>query len=108
MIYAALAAGIAVTLAFTAAWGFGNTPHGRRALVALALALLAVPPALPALWVIPWSSAAALGTVLALRGLPVAMLFALRAVGSMPASWADAARVHRVPRWKFFLRVTVP
>jgi iron(III) transport system permease protein len=107
-LYAAFAATIAVVLAFTAAWLLGRTPRGRRVLVALALALLAVPPALPALWLIPWSSAATLGAALALRGLPVAMLFALRAVGSMPPSWADAARVHRVPRWQFLVRVTVP
>jgi hypothetical protein len=39
----------------------------------------------------------------ALRGLPLAILFALRAVGSMPPSWPDAARVHRVP--SIFARV---
>ena len=26
----------------------------------------------------------------------------------MPPSWSDAARVHRVPRWRFLLRVAVP
>ncbi len=107
-LYAVLAAPLAVAVAFTAAWLLGRTPRGRRVLVAAALALLAVPPALPALWLIPWSSAATLGAALALRGLPVAILFALRAVGSMPPSWADAARVHRVPRWQFLLRVAVP
>lgn len=107
-LYAALAALLAVAVAFTAAWLLGRTPRGRRVLVAAALALLAVPPALPALWLIPWSSAATLSAALALRGLPVAILFALRAVGSMPPSWADAARVHRIPRWQFLLRVAAP
>jgi iron(III) transport system permease protein len=107
-LYAALAALLAVAIAFTAAGLLGRRPQGRRVLVAAALALLAVPPALPALWLIPWGGAATLGAALALRGLPVAMLIALRAVGSMPPSWADAAWVHRVPRWRFLLRVVVP
>jgi ABC-type Fe3+ transport system permease subunit len=35
-------------------------------------------------------------------------LLALRAVGSMPPSWAGAARVHRVPRAAFLARVALP
>jgi ABC-type Fe3+ transport system permease subunit len=72
------------------------------------LALLALPHALPALWLIPWSGRFTLGVALALRGLPLAILLALRAVGSMPPSWADAARVHRVPRATFVARVVLP
>ncbi len=108
LLYALLAAGIAVAVAFALAWAAGRSPARRRWLVTAALALLALPPALPALWLIPWSGRVALGVALALRGLPLAILLALRAVGSMPSSWADAARVHRVPRATFLTRVLLP
>lgn len=108
LLYAGLAAGFAVTLAFLLAWAAGRSPGRRRCLLAAALALLALPPALPALWLIPWSARLTVGFALGLRGLPLAILFALRAIGSMPPSWADAARVHRVPRLRFFPRVVLP
>jgi iron(III) transport system permease protein len=108
LLYAALAAGFAVTLAFLLAWGAGRSASRRRWLVAAALALLALPPTLPALWLIPWSTRLTLGLALALRGLPLAVLLALRAVGSMPPSWGDAARVHRVPRSTFLARIVFP
>lgn len=108
LLYATLAAGIAVAVAFALAWAAGRSPIRRRWLVAMALALLALPPALPALWLIPWSGRVTLGVALALRGLPLAILLALRAVGSMPPSWADAAHVHRVPRATFLARVAGP
>ncbi|MBI4622962.1 MAG: hypothetical protein HY736_07005 [Verrucomicrobia bacterium] len=108
LIYAALAAGFAVGLAFLLAWAAGRSASRRRWLVAGALALFALPPALPALWLIPWSARVTVGLALALRGLPLAILLALRAVGSMPPSWADAARVHRVSRPTFFARVALP
>ncbi|MCI0541886.1 MAG: hypothetical protein L0Z50_42360 [Verrucomicrobiales bacterium] len=108
LFYAALAAGIAVAVAFALASAAGRSSTRRRWLVAVALALLALPPALPALWLIPWSGRVTLGVALALRGLPLAILLALRAVGSMPPSWADAARVHRVPRATFLARVALP
>ena len=108
LLYAALAAGIAVAIAFALVGIAGRSSVRRRWLVTAALALLALPPALPALWLIPWSGRMTLGLALALRGLPLAILLALRAVGSMPPSWADAARVHRVSRMKYFLRVALP
>ncbi len=108
LFYAALAAGIAVVISFVLAGAAGRSPARRRWLVTTALALLALPPALPALWLIPWSGRVTLGFALALRGLPLAILLALRAVGSMPPSWADAARVHRVPRATFLARVVIP
>jgi ABC-type Fe3+ transport system permease subunit len=108
VLYAALAAGLAVVAAFALASAAGRSPSRRRWLVTVALALLALPPALPALWLIPWSGRFTLGVALALRGLPLALLFALRAIGSMPPSWSDAARVHRVPRAAFLARVALP
>lgn len=104
----ALAAGMAVGVAFALASIAGRSPTGRRWLVTVALALLALPPALPALWLIPWSGRITLGLALALRGLPLAILLALRAIGSMPPSWADAARVHRVPRARFLASIALP
>lgn len=108
LLYAALAAGTAVAVAFALAWAAGRSTARRRWLVTGALALLALPPALPALWLIPWSGRVTLSFALALRGLPLAILLALRAVGSMPPSWFDAARVHRVPRTTFLARVALP
>jgi ABC-type Fe3+ transport system permease subunit len=108
LLYAGLAAGIAVTVAFALAWAAGRSTGRRRLLVTVTLALLALPPALSALWLIPWSGRVTLGAALALRGLPLAILLAMRAVGSMPPSWADAARVHRVPRATFLARVSLP
>ncbi len=108
VLYAGLAAAIAVGVAFALAAAAGRTAWRRRALVACALALLALPPALLALWLIPWSSPAAVGAALALRGLPIALLLALRAVGSMPASWAEAAHVHGVSQARFTVRIAVP
>ena len=108
VLYAGLAAALAVGVAFALAAWAGRAAWRRRALVACALALLALPPALPALWLIPWSSPAAVGAALALRGLPIALLLALRAVGSMPASWAEAAHVHGISRARFAARIAVP
>ena len=108
VLYASLAAGIAVAVAFALAAIAGRAPGRRRGLVACALALLALPPALPALWLIPWSSSVAVGAALALRGLPIALLLALRAVGSMPASWSEAAHVHGVSNIQFIAQIAVP
>ncbi|GMU52905.1 MAG: hypothetical protein AMXMBFR33_20510 [Candidatus Xenobia bacterium] len=108
LVYAATAAVIAVGVAFPMAWLAGRSPARRRWLVTGALALLALPPALPAIWLIPWSGMWTLGAALALRGLPLAIVLALRAVGSTPPSWADAARVHRVPAATFLVRVQLP
>lgn len=108
LLYAALAAGTAVAVGFALAWAAGRSPARRRWLVTAALALLALPPALPALWLILWSGRMTLGLALALRGLPLAILLALRAVGSMPPSWSDAARVHRVSLATFLGRIATP
>jgi len=108
LLYAGLAAGFAVGLAFLLAWAAGRSASRRRWVVTVALAVLAIPPALPALWLIPWSARWTVGLALGLRGLPLAILVALRAVGSMPASWADAARVHRLRPGTFFARVALP
>lgn len=45
---------------------------------------------------------------MSLRGLPIALLLGMRSWGSMSSTWADAARVHHVPRYWYVLRVVVP
>lgn len=106
--YATLAAGVAVAAGFVTAALAGRSAQRHRLAVAAALALFALPPILPALWLIPLSSRFIVGLALALRCLPVAVLFGLRAFGAMPRSWGDAATVHRVPRAIFALRVAAP
>jgi ABC-type Fe3+ transport system permease subunit len=45
---------------------------------------------------------------LALRCLPIAVIFGLRAFSAMPRSWSDAGNVHRVPRATIIVRVFAP
>ena len=108
VLYAVLAAGFAVAVGFVAAAHAWRSAQRHRLAVAAALALFALPPVLPSLWLIPFSSRFTVGVALALRCVPVAVLFGLRAFGAMPLSWVDAAAVHGVPRWVFALRVTLP
>jgi iron(III) transport system permease protein len=107
-LYAALAAGFAVAAGFAGAALARRSAQRHRLAVAAALALFALPPVLPALWLMPLSSRFTVGAALALRCLPVALLFGLRAFGAMPRSWSDAAAVHRVPHAIFALRVVAP
>ena len=107
-LYAALAAALAVAAGFFAAAMARRSPQRHRLAVAAALGLFALPPVLTALWLIPLSSCFTVGLALALRCLPVAELFGLRAFGAMPRSWSEAAAVHRVPRAIFALRVAAP
>lgn len=104
-LYLAGAAALAVAVGFSLAWLFGKW---RRAIIVAALLLLAVPPALPALWLVPWSHELTTSAALALRGLPVAMLLGLRARGTMAQSWSEAAAVHAVPPRVYFWKVTLP
>ena len=64
LLYAGLAAGFAVGLAFLLAWAAGRSASRRRWVVAVALAVLAIPPALPALWLIPWGARWTVGLAL--------------------------------------------
>lgn len=108
LLYAGLAGIIVLILSFGMAFISGRSSVRRRWMIAGALALLAFPPTLPALWLIPWSGRLTLGAALALRGLPVGMLLALRAESSMPISWRYAARVHRISAATFFTRIVIP
>ncbi len=108
LLYAWLASCIAIAIGFTIAAVAARSERSQRLGVTGALALIALPPVLLALWLIPLSSRLTVGIALALRCLPVALLFGLRAFGAMPRSWRDAAAVHRVSRFTFAMRVAAP
>jgi iron(III) transport system permease protein len=108
VLYASLAAVLSVSFGFSVTALAQRSPHLQRLVVTVALALFALPPVIIALWLLPLSSRFTVGVALALRFLPIALLFGLRAYGVMPRSWNDAAKVHRVPRATIIARVFVP
>jgi len=99
---------MAVTAGFTLAAWAGRHKARQRLLVVSMLVLFTLPPSLYALWLIPWSHPLTLGAALGLRCLPIATLFGMRAHGSMPNSWNDAARVHQIPRVEYVGHVVLP
>jgi iron(III) transport system permease protein len=108
VLYASLAAILSVSFGFSVTALAHRNPHLQRLIVTVALALFSLPPVIIALWLILLSSRFTVGVALALRFLPIALLFGLRAFGVMPRSWSDAAKVHRVPRATIIARVFVP
>jgi ABC-type Fe3+ transport system permease subunit len=120
LFYDVVAAMLAITLGFALALAAGRTHRLRVALVAALLLLFALPPALSALgWVhLATQSPAALDPLmrdrpllavhLGLRLLPVATVFALRAVGTASPSWAAAAAIHGVSVPVYLRRVLLP
>jgi ABC-type Fe3+ transport system permease subunit len=108
VLYASLAAMLSVSLGFAVAALARRRRHLQQLVVTVALALFSLPPVIIALWLLPLSSRFTVGVALALRCLPIALLFGLRAFGVMPQSWNDAAKVHRVPRATIIARVFVP
>lgn len=111
-------------LATAVAWPLvlltGRGGHRRRVMFGLMLALLALPPVLPALGWIRLANFAPLSldgllrgrgavcAVLAWRFLPVAYVLLMRRWSAFSPSWQMAAAVHGVPRWAFFVRVVCP
>ncbi|MEO7317382.1 MAG: hypothetical protein ABIZ56_00175 [Chthoniobacteraceae bacterium] len=118
--YTLAAALLATLLGYGLAVCAGRDSQLRCWLLVAVLALLALPPAVGALgWLHAGSSAPAalVGLLrshwsaslhLASRGLPIAVVFALRSVGSTSPSWAQAAALHGVPLSVYFRRVLVP
>ena len=114
------AAAVALVLAILLAGVAATHSRARLTVLAVLLALLAMPPALAAIGVsqiathgppqLDWLTRSRLtvSLILGLRFLPVATVAMLRAVGSLSPSWKDAARVHGVtgPRW--WGRVVLP
>jgi iron(III) transport system permease protein len=120
-IFYSLGAGL---MACAAAWPLAASAHRRdrreRWLLVSMMALLALPPVLPALaWIRLANSAPspldpfvrgqfAVAIVLALRLLPVAFVLALRRWSALPRTWRDAAALHGVPRTAWLRRIVLP
>jgi iron(III) transport system permease protein len=111
---------IAVALATVVALAVSENSRARLTVLAVLLALLAMPPALAAIGVVQiatqappqfdWLTRSEMGLaiVLGLRFLPVATVAMMRAVGSLAPSWTDAARVHGVAAPRLFTHVILP
>jgi len=120
LLYAVLAAAIAVLCGVILAICAGRDQRRQRLLLTALLVLLALPPALGALGVVQAASLApqeldflfrgrfTVGAVLALRFLPVATILLLRSTSSSSPSWAAAAAVHGVGLARYLRRVLVP
>jgi iron(III) transport system permease protein len=120
LIFAGGAAIIAVVLATVLALATSGNSRARLSVLAVMLAILAMPPALTAIGVsrvatlapphLDWlmRSQLTVAIVLGLRFLPVATVALMRAVGSLSPSWNDAARVHGVAAPRYFARVILP
>jgi iron(III) transport system permease protein len=119
-LYAAGAGGLAALLGTLLAICVGRERWSRILCIAFCLALFALPPALPALGFIQWSTQAPAWTdallrsrltvclALGLRFFPVAALLSLRAWGSMPSSWPLAAGLHGVSLLRYLWQVAFP
>lgn len=120
LFYAAGAGLIATALGMALALSVGRRRLLLIASLALCLALVALPPSLPALGYKYLSNAAppsldfllrSRATVclaLGVRFFPVAALLCLRAWMTMPPSWAQVAAIHGVPLHRYLLRVVLP
>ena len=120
LIYAMTAGTLAAALGYGLALCAGREPRLRAVLLAALLVLFALPPSLGALGLVQTASAApswsdpllrsrlTVGGMLALRFLPVAVLLAMRSVGTVSPSWAQAAAVHGVPLSTYIGRILAP
>jgi ABC-type spermidine/putrescine transport system permease subunit II len=111
---------IAVVLATVVAISGSSSYRARVTVLAVLLALLAMPPALAAIGLtqvathapaqLDWllRSRFTVMLILGLRFLPVATIAIMRATGSLSPTWTEAARLHGVSRPRFFARVTLP
>jgi iron(III) transport system permease protein len=119
--FIAVALATVLALAATPPLARGRTGEKvRLTILAVLLALLAMPPALGAISVLriaahappqfDWltRSQLTLALVLGLRFLPVATIVMMRALGSLSPSWTDAGRIHGVAAPRFFVRVILP
>lgn len=112
--YALMAAAIATMAGFVLAIAAGRERKLRGVLLASLVVMFALPPALSALGFIYAGSVSpagldpllrsrfTVGLDLALRSLPIAAVFGMRAVGTASPSWAEAAAVHGVSLTSYF------
>nr|MBA3543020.1 hypothetical protein [Chthoniobacterales bacterium] len=115
--YALMAAAIATMAGFVLAIAAGRDRKLRGVLLASLIVMFALPPALSALGFIYAASVSpagldpllrsrfTVGLDLALRSLPIAAVFGIRAVGTASPSWAEAAAVHGVSLTSYFRKV---
>ena len=120
VVYATTAGIIAAALGAGLAICAGREPRLRGTLLAALLVLFSLPPSIGALGLVQMASAApswsdpllrsrlTVGGMLALRFLPVATLLAMRRLGTLSPSWAQAAAVHGVPLSTYVWRVVAP
>ncbi len=115
--YALIAAVIATGGGFVLAIAAGRDNKLRAALLAALVIIFAMPPTLGALGFIYAANASpaeldpllrsrfTVGLELALRSLPIAAIFGMRAIGTASPSWAEAAAIHGVPLTSYFGKV---
>jgi len=120
LVYAAPASGIATILGFALALIAGRERRLRAILLAAAVVLFALPSSFGALGILHAGSAAPAGfdflfrskfaasAGLAMHCLPLAVIVAMRSIGTTSPSWANAAAVHGVPLRLYFGRILVP
>lgn len=120
LLYAGGPAVLASVAGFAIAVGVGHVPRVRALAVALAVALLCLPPSLIGLGIaraategppaLDWAlrSRLTVCVALAVRFLPVALLFGLRSMASVPSSRVQAAAIHGVGLGAFATRILIP
>jgi iron(III) transport system permease protein len=120
LFYAIGAAAIATALGFALALAARGMLRGRVVLIALLLLVFVLPSSFTALGWISLAAAAPafldpilrgrvlLAMQLALHVLPIATLFALRALNAAPASWFEAGALHGIGVTRFIARVLLP
>ncbi len=117
----AIGAGLTATLlGVVLACCAGRSERLRRSSLALALALLALPPSMAALGVISiagsspeWTdpllrSRLTVSLTLGIRFFPIGALLALRSFASIPANWSLAAAVHGISFWRYAWKILIP
>ena len=118
--YALGAGALAALLALALAVAAGRSPRLRAVVLALAVVLLAIPVAAPALGLVTFAASApgwadpvlrgplAVWLALGLRFLPVASLLMLRAWSSTAPAWFEVAALHGISLKAFAGRVLLP
>ena len=118
--YALASAALAVVLGFALALATSRTRRGEVRLIGALLLLFSLPPSFTALgWVFIAANTPAnmdflmrdkplLALHLGLHSLPIATLFALRAINAASASWIAAATLHGVSVAGYLRRVLLP
>ena len=120
LIYGLGAGLVSIFLGLALALCAGRSPRLGRVVIAACLLLLCLPPATAALGTAaasaeapPWTDPLLRGRaivclILGLRSLSITTLLMMRAWGSTPRSWAEAAGLSGVSLGRFFIRIALP